>query len=246
MDNARALEALRSIGLDEQVAQVYLALVRRPRMTPSQIARETGLKRPTCYDYIDELLSKDLVTREPYGKRTYYSAAEPLRVLRDFKKRIATVEGAFLEMSAAHEHAANKPKISYFEGKRQLKIIYDEMFRTVGDVRSIFPTGTFFQHFTEKEYDEFDKAISQYSLKSKDLFLADKYYRRIKEIRARNGAANKLDKRLPPWFTCNVDVLIFNDKVALMSLGDLSAVVIENKDIAELFRNMHEFMWKAS
>ncbi|MDO8576601.1 MAG: hypothetical protein Q7R90_04800 [bacterium] len=43
-----------------------------------------------------------------------------------------------------------------------------------------------------------------------------------------------------------MDVLISSDKVALISLRDLSAIVIENKDIAELFRNMHSFMWKES
>lgn len=246
MDESRSIEALQELGLHEGPALIYLSLLRRPRMTPSQISRETGIKRPTCYEYLDNLLAKNLVSREPIGKRMFYSAMQPLRVLKDFKRRLSKTEGAFLEMSVLHDQAANRPKISYFEGKRQLRLIYDEMFKTAGDVYSIFPPDTYFENFTVEDYDEFDKQISRYALKSKDLFVASKHYRRIKEIRDGNGSENKMDKRLPPWFTCNVDVLIYSDKVALMSLRDLSAIVIENKDIAELFRNMHSFMWKGS
>ena len=60
----------------------------------------------------------------------------------------------------------------------------------------------------------------------------------------KSGYENKSDKKLPDWFTSNVDVLIFKDKVALISLSDLSAIVIENKDIADLFVHMHQYMWK--
>ena len=244
MERHRWIEALQEMGIEEKAAHVYVALLGRPKMTPSQISRETGIKRATCYEHIDSLLIRDFVTREPVGKRTFYAAVEPRKVFNAYRKRISKIEGPILEMSTSHEHSVNRPHVIFYEGKRQLRTIYDDLFKTVGDVRSIFPAATFFENFTEQDYDEFDKAISQYALKSKDLFVADKYYKKIKEIRDRNGSDNKFDKRLPPWFTCNVDVLIYSEKVALISLRDLSAIVIENKDIADLFRNMHEFMWK--
>jgi len=147
-------------------------------------------------------------------------------------------------MSALHEHASNKPRVTYYEGKRQLKLIYEDLFKTVGDVHSIFPAATFFENFTEQDYDEFDRSLGQHALTSKDLFVADKHYKRLLEIREKNGSAKKIAKKLPDWFKSNVDVLIYSEKVALISLRDLSAIVIENKDIADLFRNMHSFVWK--
>lgn len=240
----RSIEALRTMGLEEKVANVYLALLRRPQMTVSEISRETSIKRATCYEYIDQLLVKDYVTREPAGKRTFYSAVDPKKLFTIFRRDIAKIEGAVLEMSTMHEHAVNRPRVTYFEGKRQLKLIYDDLFKTVGDVHSIFPPAPFFENFSEQDYDDFDKSLSKYALTSRDLFVADKHYKKLQEIRQKNGPSNKMGKKLPNWFTCNVDVLIFSDKVALISLRDLSAIVIENKDIADLFRNMHSFMWK--
>jgi hypothetical protein len=139
-----------------------------------------------------------------------------------------------------HDKASQKPKVTFFEGKRELRRIYDDLFKTVGEARSIFPPAAFFENFTDADYSEFDRSLSEHAIKSKDLFVADKFYKKIKEIRDKNGTENKVDKRLPDWFKSNVDVLIY------ISLRDLSAVVIENRDIADLFRNLHEGMWKTA
>ena len=245
MENLKMLESLKSMGIEEKPAAIYLSLLKRPKMTPSQIARESGVKRATCYEHLDALLSRDFVTREPQGKRMFYSAVNPHKVFREFQKKIAHIHQDIEQMSHIHNQAVNKPRVLFYEGKREIKNIYDDLFRTVGDVYSIFPPATFFERFTEEDYDEFDKSISKYALKSRDLFVVDRHYKKLQEIREKNGAENKFSKRLPPSFTSNVDVLIYSDKVALISLRDLSAIVIENKDIADLFKNLHNFVWKS-
>ena len=236
---------LQEIGLPEKAAAIYVSLLSRQRMTVAQIARESGIKRATSYEHLDLLLAKGFVLRIPVGKRMFYAPVEPKKILADFKKKTALLEESVAEMAQIHDTAINKPQIVFYEGKRGLRNIYEDLFKTIGDVYSIFPPSAFFDNFTEQDYDEFDKSLGQHALKSRDLFVADKHYKRIREIRTRNGSENKIDKKLPSWFTCNVDVLIYSEKVALISLRDLSAIVIENKDISDLFRNMHSFMWKS-
>ena len=245
MSQPHPFQVLQEIGLSEKAAAIYLALLNNRRMTVAELARDSGIKRATCYEYIDQLLVKGFLLREPVGKRMFYSGVKPQKVLADFKKKTALLEASVQEMAQMQEKATNAPRVVFYEGKREIRNIYEDLFKSMGDVYSIFPASAFFENFTEQDYDEFDKSISNYALKSRDLFVADKYYKKIKEIREKNGSENKLDKKLPPGFTSNVDVLIYSDKVALMSLRDLSAIVIENKDIADLFRNIHQFMWKA-
>jgi len=244
MDQAHALASLRSVGIPQKAGEIYLCLLSRTKATISEIAQATGIKRATCYEYIDLLLLENFIERLPIGKRMYYSAVEPKKVLGAFKKKAAALERTLAELEKVHDTVVNKPRIVFYEGKRELRKIYEDLFKTVGDAYSIFPAETFFQNFTEQDYDEFDREISNHALKSRDLFVADKHYRKLKEIRAKNGG-EKLDKRLPSSFTSSVDVLIFSDKVALISLRDLSAIVIENKDIADLFKSMHSFIWRA-
>lgn len=246
MESSSLSTSLLGTGISEKAAGIYLALLGRRKMTVSEIARESNTKRATCYEHIDTLLGRDFVLRIPVGKRMYYAAVDPRRLLADFKKKAAQFEEKLPEMLEIHDKAIQKPKVSFYEGKRELRRIYDDLFNTVGEVHSIFPPGAFFENFTEADYDEFDKALSSHTLKSKDLFVDDRYLSKIRNIREKNGSGNKKDKKLPDWFTSNVDVLIYSEKVALISLRDLSAIVIENKDIADLFRNMHSGLWSAA
>lgn len=239
------MKALQEVGLPEKAALIYLSLLGKQKMTISEIARESNIKRATCYEYLDLLLNKDFVIRVPVGKRMFYSAVEPKKILTDFKRKTAHLEDKIHEMTSLHDAAVHKPRVVFYEGKREIKNIYDDIFKTVADVYTIFPPAVFFENFTEEDYTEFDRSNATYALKTRDLFVVDKYYKKIKEIRGRSGSADKLDKKLPPWFTCNVDVVVYADKVALISLRDLSAIVIQNKDIADLFKNMHTFLWKS-
>lgn len=247
MDQSATAKVLESAGIPQKAAEIYLSLLEKTKATISEIAHFTGIKRATCYEYVDLLLKENFIERLPIGKRMFYAAIEPKKVLQSFRKKASLLEKTLGELEKARDSAVNKPRVIFYEGKRELRQIYEDLFKTIGDACSIFPAETFFQNFTADDYDEFDKETSKHALKSRDLFVVDKYYKKIKEIRDKNSAdgKDKLDKKLPSWFNSNVDVLIYADKVALISLRDLSAIVIENKDIADLFKNMHSFMWKA-
>lgn len=239
------VKSLQEVGLTETESIIYASLLKSPKMTISEIARMTNTKRATCYQYLDQLLSKDFVVRVPVGKRMFYSAVSPKKILSTAKKRYSTFETAVEEMTKQYEESTHKPQLMFYEGKRELKNIYEDLFKTVGDIYSIFPPAAFFENFTEQEYDEFDSSISKYALKSKDLIVGDKYFRQVEQIRKKNGVENKVTKKLPESFKSNVDVLVYNDKVALISLRDLSALVIESKDIADLFKSIHTTIWKS-
>jgi len=244
MEN-KLVQTLKNSGLTEPEAVIYLSLLQSPRMTISEIARATAIKRPTCYQYLDLLLSKNFVVRVPVGKRMFYSAVSPKKVLDAARKHHSALETAIEDMIKQHEESTHKPRVMFYEGKREIKNIYQDLFKTVGDAYSIFPPAAFFENFTEQEYDEFDSSISQHAFKSKDLIVKDKYFRQVERIRKKNSTEHKLTKKLPESFKSNVDMLVFNDKVALISLRDLSALVIESKDIADLFKQLHTAIWKS-
>lgn len=245
MEYTAIVKALEELGLEDKAATIYTTLLGKNRLGVAELARESGIKRATCYEYLDALLKKDFVIRVPVGKRMYYAAVNPRKILANYKKRTQDFENVLEELVHMHETATNKPKVSFFEGKREINTIYESLFKTMGETYSIFPPEAFFRNFTEADYDEFDKENSAHAIKTKDLFVQSKYTKRLWQLRKKNGYENKSDKVLPDWFSTNVDVLIFSDTVALVSLNDLSAVVIENKDIAELFKNMHAFIWKS-
>jgi hypothetical protein len=203
------------------------------------------VKRATCYEQLETLLQKDFIVRTPIGKRMFYSAKNPKKLQDIMKSRYATFESAIEEMTRRYEKSTHKPGIMFYEGKREIRTIYEDMFKTVGDTYSIFPPAAFFEHFTERDYDELDVTLSSHAFKSRDLIIRDAHFKRfVQHIQEKNHDGRKVTKNLPDSFKSNVDVLIYHDKVALISLRDLSALVIECKDIAELFKSMHQTIWK--
>ena len=91
MSQPHPFQVLQEIGLSEKAATIYIALLNNRRMTIAQLARESGVKRATCYEYIDALLAKGFLLRQPVGKRIYYSAVNPHKILAELE---ALGEGA--------------------------------------------------------------------------------------------------------------------------------------------------------
>ncbi len=77
MNNPALLETLVEMGLDAKAAVLYLSLLGTTRLGVAELARDSGIKRATCYEHLEQLLQKGFVTRVPIGKRTYYSAVSP-------------------------------------------------------------------------------------------------------------------------------------------------------------------------
>jgi len=235
---------LKDIGLGDLEAKIYLVLLESSKLSISEISRKSGIKRPTCYHYIELLLEKDYIKKIPTGKRMLYLAEDPKKILIDLKSKLHDFEQNLDELREKYVENSQKTKIIFYEGKKSIKKIYQDSFKSIGDIYSIFPPEAFLKHFTLDEYEKFELDISDHKFRIKDLVLTDSRFKDISKIKKRVKVDNKYTKKLPASFNSEVDVLIFGNKVALISLKDLSATVIENSSITDLFKNIHDFMWR--
>lgn len=70
------IKALNTFGLSDKEALIYLTLYKLDEATAYQVAKESGLKRPTVYVLLDELRHKGLVSLTPYPKKQLYRAKD--------------------------------------------------------------------------------------------------------------------------------------------------------------------------
>lgn len=70
------IKALATFGLSDKEALIYLTLYKLDEATAYQVAKESGLKRPTVYVLLDELRHKGLVLLTPYPKKQLYRAKD--------------------------------------------------------------------------------------------------------------------------------------------------------------------------
>lgn len=133
MKESETVTAARAAGLSAKGALVYAALLELGGAFPSRIAQETGLKRSTVYEVLDDLAIKGLVSELRKRNKYFYSIEHPKRLLH-FRER--SIMRAQNELQKLHEYlpnleglyagATNKPKVSYFEGADGVMEIYED------------------------------------------------------------------------------------------------------------------------
>jgi predicted transcriptional regulator len=71
------VDVLKTAGLDEKEAQVYLGLLELGTASVQLIASKAGLKRPTTYLILDSLQAKGMVSIIPRAKKSSLHGREP-------------------------------------------------------------------------------------------------------------------------------------------------------------------------
>src|SRR3990167_4568425 len=94
---------LQKIGLSDKSAKIYLALLQLGRANVTDLAKQAGLKRPTTYLHLDELIIS----------------------LLDF--RLKQAQDMLPDLLGIYNEPKYKPSIKTYEGPTGLKQIYNDM-----------------------------------------------------------------------------------------------------------------------
>ncbi len=233
-------EALEQYGLSEKQAKVYLAALGLGAAPVAKIAQKAGLKRPTVYLIIEELLREDLIIKVPQEKKIYYKATNPSALLKQAEDKKRVLENISDKLQVLYQRNSKEPKVRYYEGKDRLYKIYEEIFNSK-EIWGIFKAEKYYQIFNEEDDRHFYRILSRAGGVLYDMFEDSKIARQMADLKFKKGLRES--KLLPKDFKIDVDILVYGDKVAMFSLESLTAVIIEDKAIAESQRQLIKFLW---
>lgn len=232
---------LKSLGLSEKEAKVYLVLLQLGTASVPSIAEKAGVKRPTAYLILDEIRKKGMATLLPRKDKVVYSAESPEKLLADQKRKEEMVKAKMPELLAIYNTKKEKPKVKYYQGEKEVRELYGRIFR-------------------EKEVDMYgsigaiEKALPDIIALSKEMI--KKHGTKIREILQADENSIKYSKqKFPDYHKVKIidkkvslptDNIIFGNKLAIFSYKDEpSAVVIEDGDVVITYRTMFEIVWEA-
>ena len=119
---------LRKLGLDKKEASIYLLLLEKRADTVINIAGQTALSRPTVYRTLQNLMNKELVTKEENKKRSFYAANSPesfLNILKINRRKAEEQEREFLRIISTLQRSyysqTNKKEIKIYQTKAALE-----------------------------------------------------------------------------------------------------------------------------
>lgn len=231
--------SLKSIGFTSREIQIYLATLELGSSTVTPISIKAGFKRPYCYDILEDLKKRGFVNYIEKNGRRHYFAEDPKKIETELIDNLSGFQAVLPEIRSIFNTNESKPKIRYYEGKEGVISIYEENTKA----KEILAIGSP-NHLYEYLPKYFENHAKE-AIKSKQI---------IKELITEDGSSaeyikefnkeNQEVRLLPKGITFSTDLMIFDNKLALISFGsELHGVVIESSSIVDLQKTLFEIIW---
>ncbi|MEK7171413.1 MAG: helix-turn-helix domain-containing protein, partial [Patescibacteria group bacterium] len=133
---------LQKIGLSEKDSEVYLACLELGTQPASVIARKAGLKRPTTYLILEELLKKGLVSEYTGSNVKFFTAVSPdyllnyiekqRRELTSHQRELEQFLPQFLSLSNPYSLS---PKVRFYEGMAGIEKVMNDTLSSTEKLR---------------------------------------------------------------------------------------------------------------
>lgn len=235
---------LQQLGVSEISARLYMSILQMHRATIAGLSNETGIYRPAIYKHLPELLEKGLVSKVKVGKRTMYIAENPERIQSLVGSLASQLEENMSELSRLYEGSQQRPIIRYYEGKKAIQGIYEEMIRRSkrGDAiyryespRNFQAVGNYYPRLYWQRSTGPTGEIEKYVITNE----ATSSKRRERLWRHTKSIPASFDS-----FDYNITQLIYKDTVAFIDFDTETATVIQNRRFADFQLKLFRLLFK--
>ena len=124
-------KTLISIGLSQNQARSYRALVIRKSLKPSELSRLIGESRTNSYAILDKLTDMNLATKIDENKKFTYYPASPLALKemlekqhKETERKLAELDRKMPQMMSTYQLGGQAPKVTHYKGKKELEQMY--------------------------------------------------------------------------------------------------------------------------
>ena len=225
-------------GLENKEFETYKRLLTLKRATVLELSRISGEKRSNLYRHFEELVSKGIVSEVFEGKKHYYIAESPKRLLGFVDDQKTNIEALLPELEQIEKEAFERPKIKFYEGLEGIKTLYEEIFSEGEEIlafawpEKLLKSVEFHELFVKRRV----KKKIPARLIWPDTKIARRRKARIGELRQ-----VKFSKNLASF---DATFMLSGNKVVMFSLKRwITGVLIENKEIAEGLRAFFNAFW---
>lgn len=238
------LKILEKLGLTENQAKVYLALLRLGSVTAGIIIKETGLHRAYVYEILEKLMDKGLVSHVIQAQRKYFEASSPrkfLEIISEEKQNIQEKEQEIkkiLPQLIETRKLETEQEATVYKGKKGLQSIFNDILNEKKDIFVIGATGHF-REILKYYYPGWIKRLIQLKIKTSIIYSES---RRGKVRKDKFTEA----KFIPEEYSSPSTIYIYGEKVAIISWSEqgLIGVVLKSKGMSDSYKKYFELLWK--
>jgi len=240
--------AIQNLGLTEKESKVYLALLQSGQSTAYQIAKRSGLKKPTTYVILDGLIERGAVRKIMKPKAMQYEATDPVDLFVVARSRVQQAESALPELRALAKSDNKIVQATYYEGLQGIKDMYDFL---MGEMQGKEYVG-FYAHEKDtppeltKYWGDLNQELIQKKIKRRAVTPIDETTQQYiknqalpKEFAEIKGISKKI-------YNSNISIEVYNQYTQIISHRYEQGILIRNPDIADTLKQIFEIVWKTT
>jgi len=238
-------EALQTLGLNEKESAVYTALLQLGRASAYSISEKSGLKKPTTYVVLEELIKKGLARRVPRVKKQIYVAQSPEQAFAVAEEKLMLARQKLPELAALARSESNKVHTLYFEGLNGIKQLVEHRIKEMKGEKMVGFWAT--DKNVDPELSEYFKnewapKLHKLGITMRGVVPEDPI---LEEYRSADQKYGREMKVLPTTeYSSEVAIDVLGDMVRIQDYKNLQGVILENADVAKTMREIFEMCWK--
>lgn len=247
MSDIRKIKSvLLDIGLNEKEVLVYIAALSLHDCSLLQLAHKAHIKRTTVYAVVESLVEKGLLGTYQSKSGTRVRAQDPEQLLAQAEKRVSDVHSIMNDLSHLHRSDETTPQVTFYKGKKGYHTVLEDSLKKHSADICFVATGEenlkvmtddyIYEYYVPTRVKRRIRSRELIFPKDLDKFTVLDHQKDLREIRV-----------LPDQFYSIASKAIYGDKVALFSSAqEAVCTLIESPAIADLERNLFEYMWQLS
>lgn len=245
-DTLQLLKTLKGVGLSANEANIYITLLTLGPNPVSTIAKKTELNRSSCYDILKRLMHKGFLHQTNKGNITYFGATEPKIVLQqlfnkkdNLEHRIENLRQSLAQLEQLQYEHLQKPSVVFFEGEAGILNIMEDTLSSSETIRA-YASLSELTALLPNYFPQYYKRRTNKGIFVQAIYPANKesYSHKL-----RDSVENRESRLIPPEFDFNLDILIYDNKVAITSLKEKFGLLIKSESMANAQKKIFDIIW---
>lgn len=237
------IQNLGSAGLNEKEARVYIALLQLGKASAYAISSRSGLKKPTTYVILDELIKKSLVMKIPRVKKQQYTAKPPQEFFANVEEKLKQAKKALPELITMAESEKVKVQTLFYEGLSGIKDSLNYHLKEMRgkDIVGFYATAEDASKELIEIYNTWGKGLPEAGVRMKGVTPEHESTRPYRNLDEKYGMTIKA---IPlSVYSSKVSLEAGDDFVRIILNKPQQALIIKNPELANSVRQIFDMVW---
>jgi len=235
-------QLLQKLGFSVKEAKVYLASLELGISSAQDVAKQAGLNRTTGYAVLNYLVNRGVMGKTKVRGKTRFVPEPPERLATLIHELDQAVKQSLPELQAIYNKKETKPKITFYEGPTAVQKVYDDTLIEKPEEILEYNTNAYFEGKADVDPNYIRKRVALNIKARRIAGRGSKWDQKHKYLDAKELSETAIVAK--EQFNPQIEINIYNNKVAFLNYAENMSVIIESQPIADAMRQAYELSWE--